>query len=220
MNAKKMSKVALYVRVSTDGQSVNNQERELREVAKAKGWEIVEVYNDTGISGAKGRDGRPALDKALREAVQGRYSVLAVWSVDRLGRSLQDLLSTLAELQGAGCDLYLHRQAVDTRTPSGKAMFQMLGVFAEFERTMIQARVRAGLARARVQGTKSGRPIGRPPVSPAVEDRIRRERRKAHGILKIARELGVGVSVVQRVLAARRSTPKVRLARSAVRASA
>ncbi len=220
MNAKKVLKAALYVRVSTDGQTVNNQERELREVAAAKGWEIVEVYSDKGISGAKGRDGRPGLDKALREAVQGRYSVLAVWSVDRLGRSLQDLLSTLAELQGADCDLYLHRQAVDTRTPSGKAMFQMLGVFAEFERTMIQARVRAGLARARVQGTKSGRPIGRPRVSAAVEDRIRRERRKKHGMMKIARELGVGVSVVQRVLAARRSTPKVRLARSAVRASA
>ncbi len=219
MNAKKVSKVALYVRVSTDGQSVNNQERELREVAKAKGWEIVEVYSDRGISGAKGRDGRPGLDKALREAVQGRYSVLAVWSVDRLGRSLQDLLHSLAELQAVGCDLYLHRQAVDTRTPSGRAMFQMLGVFAEFERTMIQARVRAGLARAREHGTKSGRPIGRPPVSPAVEDRIRRERRKSKGMLKIARELGVGVSVVQRVLAAQSPAPKVRGDGRAVRAS-
>ncbi len=220
MNAKKVLKAALYVRVSTDGQTVSNQERELREVAAAKGWEIVEVYNDTGISGAKGRDGRPGLDKALREAVQGRYSVLAVWSVDRLGRSLQDLLHSLAELQAAGCDLYLHRQAIDTRTPTGKMMFQMLGVFAEFERTMIQARVRAGLARARVQGTKSGRPIGRPRVSSAVEDRIRRERRKAHGILKIARELGVGVSVVQRVVAARSSTPSLRGDRRAVRALA
>ncbi len=208
MNAQKVVKAALYVRVSTDGQSVDNQERELREVAEAKHWEIVEVYSDRGISGAKGRDGRPALDKALRGAVQGRYNVLAVWSVDRLGRSLQDLLSTLAELQGAGCDLYLHRQAVDTRTPSGRAMFQMLGVFAEFERTMIQARVRAGLARAKVHGTKSGRPIGRPTVPAAVEDRIRRERRKSHGILKIAREVGVGVSVVQRVLAAHNSTRK------------
>ena len=208
MNAKQVSKVALYVRVSTDGQSVNNQERELREVAKAKGWEIVEVYNDTGISGAKGRDGRPALDKALREAVQGRYGVLAVWSVDRLGRSLQDLLHSLAELQAAGCDLYLHRQAIDTRTPSGRAMFQMLGVFAEFERTMIQERVRSGLARAKVNGTKSGRPIGRPPVSPAVEDRIRRERRKKHGMIKIAKNLGVGVSVVQRVLATHTATQR------------
>jgi DNA invertase Pin-like site-specific DNA recombinase len=202
VNGKIPTKAALYVRVSTDGQTVANQERELREVAAAKGWEIIEVYSDKGISGAKGRDGRPGLDRALREAVQGRYDVLGAWSVDRLGRSLQDLLHTLGELQAAGCDLYLHRQALDTRTPSGRAMFQMLGVFAEFERAMIQERVRAGLARAKEKGTRSGRPIGRPRVSPTVEARIRRERRKGYGFLRIAREAGVGVSVVQRVLAA------------------
>ena len=207
MNAKRATKVALYLRVSTDGQSVDNQERELREIAEAKGWDVVAVHADRGISGTKGRDGRPGLDKTLHEAVQRRYDVLAVWSVDRLGRSLQDLLHTLAELQGAECDLYLHRQAIDTRTPSGRAMFQMMGVFAEFERTMIQERVRAGLARARAKGTKSGRPIGRPPVAAAVEDRIRRERRKSKGILKIARELRVGVSVVQRVLAPQSRRP-------------
>jgi DNA invertase Pin-like site-specific DNA recombinase len=202
MNGKVPTKVALYLRDSTDGQTVANQERELREVATAKGWEIVQIYSDKGISGAKGREGRPGLDKALREAVQGRYEVLGAWSVDRLGRSLQDLLHTLAELQGAGCDLYLHRQAIDTRTPSGRAMFQMLGVFAEFERSMIQERVRAGLARAKAKGTRSGRPIGRPRTSAAVEATIRRQRRKGHGMLKIARDAGVGVSVVQRVLAA------------------
>jgi DNA invertase Pin-like site-specific DNA recombinase len=201
VDAKSKTKAALYVRVSTDGQTVANQERELREVAEAKGWEIVEIYSDRGISGAKGRDGRPGLDQALREAVQARYEVLGAWSVDRLGRSLQDLLHTLAELQAAGCDLYLHRQAIDTRTPSGRAMFQMLGVFAEFERAMIQERVRAGLARAKENGTRSGRPIGRPRVSPAVEAKIRRERRKGYGMLKIARQVSVGVSVVQRVLA-------------------
>ena len=201
MIRKLPTKVALYLRVSTDGQTVGNQERELREVAEAKGWQIVDVYADRGISGAKGRDGRPGLDRALREGVQGRYNVLASWSVDRLGRSLQDLLHTLGELQGAGRDLYLHRQAIDTRTPSGRAMFQMLGVFAEFERSMIQERVRAGLKRAKEKGTRSGRPIGRPRASAAVEATIRRQRRKGHGMLKIARDAGVGVSVVQRVLA-------------------
>ena len=200
MNAKKQTKVALYVRVSTDGQTVANQERELREVAEAKDWDVVEVYRDSGISGAKGRDGRPGLDKALREAVQGRYDALAVWSVDRLGRSLQDLLHTLSELQGAGCDLYLHRQAIDTRTPSGRAMFQMLNVFAEFERAMIVERVRSGIARARVKGTKSGRPIGRPRVGVGVEREILALRRKGVGQLKIARQIGIGVSVVQRVV--------------------
>jgi DNA invertase Pin-like site-specific DNA recombinase len=201
MNGKVPTKVALYLRVSTDGQTVANQERELREVAATKGWEIVEVYSDKGISAAKSRDRRPGLDKALLGAIQGRYEVLGAWSVDRLGRSLQDLLHTLAELQGAGCDLYLHRQAIDTRTPSGRAMFQMLGVFAEFERSMIQERVRAGLARAKEKGTRSGRPIGRPRASAAMEATIRRQRRKGHGVLRIAREAGVGVSVVQRVLA-------------------
>lgn len=102
----------------------------------------------------------------------------------------------------AGRDLYVHRQAIDTRTPSGRAMFQMLGVFAEFARAMIQERVRAGMARAREKGTRSGRPIGRRRTSPVVESRIRRERREGHGVLKIARKVGVGVSVVQRVLAA------------------
>ena len=202
MDTKRKTRAALYVRVSTDGQTVANQERELREVAEAKGWEIGEVYSDKGISGAKGRDGRPGLDQALREAVQARYEVLAAWSVDRLGRSLQDLLHTLDELRAARRDLYLHRQAIDTSTPSGRAMFQMLGVFAEFERAMIQERVRAGLARAKEKGTKSGRPIGRPRTSPAIESKIRRERRKGHGVLKISRAIGVGVSVVQRVLAA------------------
>jgi DNA invertase Pin-like site-specific DNA recombinase len=161
MNAKRKSRVALYARVSTDGQTVVNQERELREVAEAKGWEIVEVYRDNGVSGAKGRRERKGLDQALKEAVQGRYDVLAAWSVDRLRRSLQDLLHTVQELQGVGCDLYLHRQALDTRTPSGRAMFQMLGVFAEFERSMIVDRVKAGLERARHHGTKTGKCICR-----------------------------------------------------------
>ncbi len=173
----------------------------MREVTEAKGWDVVETYRDSGISGAKGRDGRPGLDKALREAVQGRYDALAVWSVDRLGRSLQDLLHTLSELQAAGCDLYLHRQAIDTRTPSGRAMFQMLGVFAEFERAMIVERVKAGLARARDKGTRSGRPIGRPRVDIVTERRIRELRRRGAGLLNIARTVGCGTSVVQRVLA-------------------
>jgi DNA invertase Pin-like site-specific DNA recombinase len=203
VNAKRQTRVALYVRVSTDGQTVANQERELREVAQAKSWEVVDVYRDSGISGAKGRDGRPGLDKALRDAVQGRYDALAAWSVDRLGRSLQDLLHTLGELQAAGCDLYLHRQAIDTRTPSGRAMFQMLGVFAEFERAMIVDRVRSGIARAQAKGTKSGRPIGRPRVGVGVEREILALRRKGIGQLKIAKELGIGVSVVQRVVGVR-----------------
>jgi DNA invertase Pin-like site-specific DNA recombinase len=130
--------------------------------------------------------------------------LVAAWSVDRLGRSLQDLLAVLGELHAKGVDLYLHRQGVDTTTPAGRALFQMLGVFAEFERAMIVERVNAGLARARDKGTRSGRPIGRPRVEISKEHRIRELRRKGVALLKIAREVGCGTSVVQRVLAGAR----------------
>ena len=153
-----MRRAALYLRVSTDRQSTDNQERELREIAARTGWDIVEVYCDHGISGAKGRDKRPAYDALLRDATRRRFDVVMAWSVDRLGRSLQDLVGLLSELHGLGIDLFLHQQGLDTTTPSGKAMYGMTGVFAEFERSMIRERVNAGLARARAQGKTLGRP--------------------------------------------------------------
>ena len=133
---------------------------------EARGWRIVEEFGDKGISGAKGRDKRPGFDRLLKAVTTRKIDVVAAWSVDRLGRSLQDLVSFLAELNAVGCDLYLERQAVDTTTPAGRALFQMLGVFAEFERSIIQKRVKAGMARARKHGTKSGKPIGQPPLAP------------------------------------------------------
>jgi len=195
---KNVTKAALYLRVSTDEQTHANQERELREAADAKGLEIAHVYRDNGISGAKGRDKRPGLDAALKDATRGKYGVLMAWSVDRLGRSLPDLLATLQELHGAGVDLYLHRQAVDTRTPAGKALFQMLGVFAEFERAMIQERVRAGVARAKAHGTK----FGRPTIGEDKEQRIRVLYRQGKSYRAIATDVGCGISAVQRVLGA------------------
>ena len=191
--------VALYVRVSsTKGQTVENQRRELQAVAKRSGWKVVAEYKDAGISGAKGRDKRPGLDRMLKDATRRQFDMIAAWSVDRLGRSLQDLIGTLGELQAAGVGLYLHQQALDTTTPAGRAMFQMLGVFAEFERAIIVERVNAGLARAKANGAK----FGRPKVGVEVEDRIRALRADGVGMLRIARELGVGTSVVQRVAAA------------------
>jgi DNA invertase Pin-like site-specific DNA recombinase len=192
---------ALYLRVSTKkGQTVANQRRDLEAVAERSGWKIVAIYEDAGISGAKGRDKRPGLDRLLRDATRRQFDLIASWSVDRLGRSLQDLVSSLSELHSLGIDLYLHQQAVDTTTPAGKALFQMMGVFAEFEREIIRERVRAGLARAKANGTK----LGRRPVGGAVEERIRKLRSKGLGILRIGRELGIGTSVVQRVVAADR----------------
>ncbi|MGE4254641.1 MAG: recombinase family protein [Xanthobacteraceae bacterium] len=195
---KSTKRVAIYLRVSTTGQTTQNQQRELEAVAEQRGWQVVGLYEDAGISGARGRDRRPGFDRLLKEATAGKFDILAAWSVDRLGRSLQDLVGFLGELKSLGRDLYLHRQALDTSTPSGRAMFQMLGVFAEFEREIIRERVNAGLARARANGVK----LGRRRVSGKIEERIRALRADGLGMLKISKTLGVGTSVVQRVLGA------------------
>jgi len=192
-----MKRVGIYLRVSTSGQTTENQRLELEAVAARSGWQVVGLYEDAGISGAKGRDKRPGFDRLLKDATARKVNMIAAWSVDRLGRSLQDLVGFLTELQALGCDLYLHQQALDTSTPSGRAMFQMCGVFAEFERGMIRERVKAGLARAKERGVR----LGRHTVSPAVETRIRQLRADGMGILKIGRTVGVGTSVVQRVIA-------------------
>ena len=191
-----MKRVCIYARVSTDKQTVNNQLQELQKVAERHGWEIVAEYKDRGISGAKGRDKRPQFDAMLKAANRREFDVIMSWSVDRLGRSLQHLVEFLGDIQQKGVDLYLHQQNIDTSTPSGKAMFQMVGVFAEFERAMIQERVKAGLARAR----KEGKVLGRPKVSETTEADIHKLRAEGRGMLAIAKELGIGTSVVQRVV--------------------
>ncbi len=192
-------RVALYVRVSTDGQTVQNQLEELRQVAKRSGWQIIHTYADEGVSGTKGREGRPEFDKLLKAIARREVDMVAAWSVDRLGRSLKDLVSLLSDLQAKGVDLFLYQQGLDTSTPSGRAMFQMLGVFSEFEAAMIRDRVRAGVARAKKTGTKSGRPIGRPKVSSAKEAAARIELAGGTGILKVARGLGLGTGTVKRI---------------------
>jgi len=192
-----MKRAVLYLRVSTADQTTANQERELREIAGRAGYEIVRVYKDHGISGAKGRDKRPAFDGLCRDATQRKFDVVMAWSVDRLGRSLQDLIGFLSELHALGIDLFLHQQGLDTTTPAGKAMFQMLGVFAEFERSMIKERVRAGLARAKAAGTKLGRPL----LPQVTEDAIRAalSQQGRPGVRKIAAQFGVDPSTVQRI---------------------
>lgn len=199
---KRPRRVGIYARVSTDGQTTENQLRELRSVATRMGWEVVEEFVDHGVSGAKGRDQRPRFDALCKAAVRRDVDVVMAWSVDRLGRSLQHLVAFLGEVHAKGVDLYLHQQGMDTTTPAGKAMFQMCGVFAEFERAMIQARVKAGLARAIARGKH----LGRPRVSPEKESQIRAARECGKGIRTIAAELGVGVSVVQRVVKTHHAT--------------
>lgn len=200
-----MTTVALYLRVSTDDQTVENQRRELMAACEPRGWRVAAEYVDAGISGAKGRGDRPGFDRLHKAIVRGKFDVVAAWSVDRLGRSLQDLVAFLGELHGAGCDLYLDRQGVDTSTPAGKAMFQMLGVFAEFERSLIVERVRAGIARAQREGTRSGRAFGRPKISPEREDAVRASLGAGTGIRKTARLCGTGNATVARIAAEMRA---------------
>jgi DNA invertase Pin-like site-specific DNA recombinase len=187
--------VAIYARVSTDHQTTKNQERELREIAGRMGWTIVKVYKE-GISGAKGRDGRPAFDALCKDAARRRFDMVMVWSVDRLGRSLQDLVGFLNDLHSLGIDLFLHQQGVDTTTNGGKALYQMMGVFAEFERALIRERVMAGLERAKAQGTK----LGRRPIDAKKEAAIREDLKAGKvGMIKLAKAHGVGVGTVQRI---------------------
>ncbi|WP_159016610.1 recombinase family protein [Cognatiluteimonas profundi] len=193
----KAKRVAIYVRVSTGEQTTENQRRELLEVAESAGWDVVGVFADEGISGAKGRDRRPQFDAVLKLVTQRKVDLVAAWSVDRLGRSLQHLVETLSELQAAGADLYLHKQALDTTTPAGRAMFGMLGVFAEFEREIIRERVVSGMQRAKA----GGRTFGRPKLADGTGERVRALRAQGRSLRQIAQEVGCGLGSVQRALA-------------------
>ena len=130
-------RVAIYARVSTKDQTTKNQLVELRKVAEQAKWTVVVEYVDEGVSGAKGRDQRPQFDNLCKAVIRREVDVVMAWSVDCLGRSLQHLVTFLGELSEVEVDLYLHIQGVDTTTPAGRALFQMMGVFAEFERSMI-----------------------------------------------------------------------------------
>ncbi len=199
----KAKRAAMYLRVSTDGQTTENQRLVLQGVAERRGWTVTTTYEDAGISGAKGRDKRPGFDTMLRDATRGRFDVLMFWSIDRLGRSAAMVATTLAELEHAGVSIYADKEAMDATTPHGKAMLQMAGVFAELERGLIRERVMAGLDRAKAQGTK----LGRPKVKASVETEIAGRLAQGHGMLRIAKALAVGVGTVQRVKASVQSQP-------------
>ena len=185
-------RIAIYTRVSTDQQTTENQRLELIAVAARNGWEVVAEYEDHGISGAKGRDQRPGYDDLMKAVARREIDLVATWAVDRLGRSLQNLVTFLTEINAKGVDLYLHQQALDTSTPSGRAMFGMLSVFADFEREMIRARIMAGLSR-------STKKPGRPALESDKVDRIKRTLASGLSINATARKLRVGVGTVHRI---------------------
>jgi DNA invertase Pin-like site-specific DNA recombinase len=191
-------RIALYLRASTSEQTIETQGRELEAVAARHGWNVVATFTDEGLTRTKGRDKRPGLRQLCEGIARHEFDRVAAWSVCRLGRSLQDLVGFLGELQANGVDLYLHQPSIDTSTPAGKAIFETMGMFAEFERAIIVERVKAAQARARGQGKKLGRPSA---MTPAKERQARRLLAKNVGILKVAKKLGLGTGTVQKIKA-------------------
>jgi DNA invertase Pin-like site-specific DNA recombinase len=192
----KAKRAAIYLRVSTEDQTVENQRRDLAKLCELRDWEVVATFQDAGISGSKGRDKRPGLDALLKDAKRRRFDVAVFWAVDRLGRSTASVATAMDELEEAGVAQFFFKESMDTSTAHGRAMLEMAAVFARLERSMIQERVKAGLARAKAEG----KVLGRPKVGDQVEERIRELKAQGSGIRKIASTLGIGVSVVQRVV--------------------
>ena len=188
-----MKKCVIYSRVSTSNQENENQIGLLKEICERKGYQLVDVISDV-MSGTKGRADRKGFDKLIKGSVKKEWDSILVWSVDRLGRSLKDLVSFLEDINSVGCDLYIHQSGIDSSTPSGKMMFQMIGVFAEFERSMISERVKLGLART---DKKLGRPTN---MNTGMIESVKFMRGKGVGIKKIASDLSIGVGTVYKVL--------------------
>ena len=192
-----MKKVAIYARTSTDRQTCDNQLIELRAVAERCGYTIVQEFVDSGISGAKGRANRPALDAMMKAANQRKFDMILVWSIDRLGRSLQNLIELLNDLQSMRVDLMFLQQGMDTSTSSGRMMFGIFSALAEFERNLIRERVAAGIFRAKARGVKMGRPSK---MNDGLRSAIQLLRENGMGIKQIAKEVGVGVGTVYSVI--------------------
>ena len=190
---KKSGKAAIYCRVSTSDQTTDNQLLELEKAAERQGWTVEAVYTET-MSGATTK--RPQLDALMGSVMRKEIDVVMAWDVSRLGRSLQHLITLLSNIHSKNVGLYLHQQGVDTTTPSGKAMFSMMGVFAEFERAMVQERVKAGLERAKAQGKR----LGRPPVPPIKIAKIKELRQQGLSMPKIAKRMGVSVGKVHAIV--------------------
>jgi len=200
------TRVALYVRVSTTGkgQTTRQQVMRLNKVARDAGWNVVETYRDEGVSGTKAS--RPALDKLKKDAVAREFDTVACVALDRLGRSTRDVLNLVAELHALDVDLYLDRERLDTSTPMGAFFFSVMASVAELERNLIVERINDGLERARKHGTKSGRPIGSPPIAASIRREVTRLTRRDYSKRDIAKTLGISEASVARIRRAEQAT--------------
>src|SRR5713101_1430419 len=189
-------RAGVYVRVSTDGQDTEMQESELKEYCARRGWESI-LYRDRGQSGAK--QDRPALNSLLSDLRKRRLHVVLVWSLDRLARSLKQLLSISEECRSLGVDLVSLRQNIDTTLPAGRLTFQILGAVAEFERELLRVRVRAGMEQARRAGKRIGRPALRH-FGPGERERIRSLRTQGASVRKLAKDFATTQWMIAKLL--------------------
>ena len=192
-----MKKVCLYCRVSTTHQTSENQLRELRAVAERMGYEIDAEFIDNGISGAKSRKDRPALDEMMKLAAKHKFEMVMCWSIDRLGRSLQHLVEILNELQAMKIDLFFMQQGMDTTTPSGRMIFSVFGAIGEFERNLMRERVIAGQQRAKASGVHIGRPTK---MNDGIKSAIQAMHENGMSIRQIAKSCKVGIGTVYSVV--------------------
>jgi DNA invertase Pin-like site-specific DNA recombinase len=190
-----MKKAAIYIRVSTTEQEIGLQENELREFAERRGWEY-QIFTDRGQSGAK--DSRPALNQLLQQLRRKKFDVLVVWALDRLARSLRQLLTISEECKALGVDLVSLKQNIDTTLPAGKLTFSVLGAVAEFEREMLRERVKAGMNQARRVGKHIGRPARRR-LGRAEIEKIRVLRAQGRSVRQLAKEFGASQWMIARL---------------------
>ena len=186
-------KIAIYGRVSTTGQSVENQVRELKRYCKAREYNVYNVYLDSGISGSK--ESRPEFDRMMSDAKKCKFNCLLVWKLDRLSRSLKHLLTTLDTLSSLNISFICYSDNIDTTTASGRLMFQMVGAFAEFERELIRERVNLGLKRARAKGKQLGRPTLK-----VNKYKVLNLRNNGKSIRDISKELHISIGSVHKTL--------------------
>jgi DNA invertase Pin-like site-specific DNA recombinase len=193
----RMKRAAIYTRVSTDKQTIENQVQALKAVAQRQGWKLVAEYNDAGVSGCKTRDNRPGLKQMVEDAQRHKFDVAMCWAIDRLGRSTIDVMGTMEKFRECGVQLYIDQQQLDTTTPTGEFVFTVMAAFANLERQMIVKRIHAGLDRAKLAGKRPG---PKSLLTPAMTLKIRADLARGDiGMLKLAAKYGIGSGTIQKI---------------------